>query len=75
MYNKEKIYNDVMSHISTCGKTNVYYRLIYGLCGVVKDVIFVDIWETEDAITLISENESRITFPIKIIDLLCIMGD
>lgn len=75
MYNKEKIYDDVMSHISACGKTNVYYRLIYGLCGVVKDVIFVDIWETEDAITLVSENESRITFPIKIIDLLCIMGD
>lgn len=75
MYNKEKIYNDVMSHISACGKTNVYYRLIYGLCGVVKDVIFVDIWETEDAITLVSENESKITFPIKIIDLICIMGD
>ena len=75
MYNKEKIYNDVMSHISACGKTNVYYRLIYGLCGVVKDVTFVDVWETEDAIRLVSENESRVTLPIKIIDLLCIMGE
>ena len=64
-----------MSHVSVCGKTNVYYRLIGGLCGVVKDVTFVDVWETEDAVTLVSKNESRVTLPIKIIDLLCIMGE
>ena len=75
MYNKEKIYNEVMSRVSVCGKTNVYYRLIGGLCGVVKDVTFVDVWETEDAVTLVSKNESRVTLPIKIIDLLCIMGE
>lgn len=75
MYNKEKIYNEVMSHVSVCGETNVYYRLIGGLCGVVKDVTFVDVWETEDAVTLVSENESKVTLPVKIIDLLCIMGE
>ena len=75
MYNKEKIYDEVMSRVSVCGKTNVYYRLIGGLCGVVKDVTFVDVWETEDAVTLVSKNESRVTLPIKIIDLLCIMGE
>ena len=75
MYNKEKIYDEVMSHVSYCGKTNVYYRLTGGLCGVVKGVIFVQVWETEDAITLVSKNESKITLPIKIIDLLCIMGE
>lgn len=75
MYNKEKIYDEVMSHVSVCGKTNVYYRLIGGFCGVVKDVIFVEVWETEDVITLVSENESKVTLPIKIIDLLCIMGE
>ena len=75
MYNKEKIYDEVMSRVSVCGKTNVYYRLIGGLCGVVKDVTFVDVWETEDAVTLVSKNESRVKLPIKIIDLLCIMGE
>lgn len=75
MYNKEGIYNEVMSHVSACGKTNVYYRLTGGFCGVVKDTVFVEVWETEDAITLVSENESKVTLPIKIIDLLCIMGE
>lgn len=74
MYNKEQVYNEVMAHVSACGKTSVYYRLTGGLCGVVKEVTFVDVWETEDAITLVADNETRVTLPIKIIDLLCIMG-
>ena len=75
MYNKEKIYDEVMSHVSACGKTNVYYRLVGGFCGVVKSVVFVEVWETEDAITFVSKNESKITLPTKIIDLLGIMGE
>lgn len=75
MYSKQRVYNEVMSNISNSTTVNVHYRLTGGLCGVVKNVKDVQVWETEDAITFVSEDESKFTLPMEIIDLLCIMGD
>lgn len=64
-----------MGSVANSGIVNVHYRLTGGLCGVVKNVTNVQVWETEDAITFVSEDESKFTLPTEIIDLLCIMGD
>lgn len=75
MYSKQRVYNEVMGSVANSGTVNVHYRLTGGLCGVVKNVTNVQVWETEDAITFVSEDESKFTLPTEIIDLLCIMGD
>lgn len=72
---KVSMNNQIMARISEDGKTNVYYRLLGGLCGVVKNVIDVEVWETENAVTLATEDNSKITLPTEIIDIICLMGD
>ena len=75
MYSKLRIYGEVMSVVSNSGEANVHYRLTGGLVGFIKDVINVEVWETENAITFVTSDDSKITFPTEIIDLMCIMGD
>ena len=73
MYSKEGIYDEVMSYISSHGRAILFYRLIGGLNGFIKGILYVEVWETEDAVTFVSEEGGKFTLPVKIIDLLCFM--
>lgn len=72
---KEKIYKEVMCSVSQCGKTNIHLRLVGGYCGVVKNIVNVQVWETEECVTFVTEDDSKITYPVALIDVYCIMSD
>lgn len=75
MYNKNKLYTDIMCALANSSTVHFHYRLTDGLCGLIKNVVNVEVWETAEAVTMVTSDDSKITLPTKIIDLVCIMGD
>lgn len=64
-----------MSHLSSHSVTDVYIRFYNGVCGIVKGIINIEVWESVDAITFVTENGSKISYPTDLLSEYCILGE
>lgn len=74
MVKKQKIYRDVMVSVSMRGNAQIYIKFENGVCGLIKDIVNVEVWESVDAVTFVSRNGSKISYPTDILSEYCILG-
>ena len=75
MVKKQKIYRDVMSSFAMRGNVHLYIKFENGVCGLIKDIVNVEVWESINAVTFVTENGSKISYPTDVLSEYCILGE